>query len=135
MIVDNRFRKGDRVKVVKTYTGTGEEYEGEEILLGAVGTIAAVDESYEYPYMIKFDDEKAEMFSSSCGTLLWQEGQLEFYFDEIKKVKLVSENEFKSLIHSLELVKTLINKSYTDVALAELEEIIDSIEERLDDND
>lgn len=133
MIVDNRFRKGDRVKVVKTYAGTGEEYEGEEILLGAVGTIVAVDESYEYPYMIKFDDEKAEMFSRSCGTLLWQEGQLEFYFDEIKKVKLVSERDLLFLVDSLDKNIEVLNayKSTTRNVLYSLKELQNNIKKAI----
>lgn len=121
MIITSKITKGDRVKVIKTYEEyEGESCEGDEILLGSTGTVIAVDEKWEFPYQIKFDDAEAEKYSDKRGTLLFKREQLEFYFEEAKPA--LTKEDLLFLANTLE---NNINALTTEKR--EIEERIDSV--------
>lgn len=82
----NRFIKDDVVIVKKPVLDEDMHHESFidtlERFEGATGTIAKVDEDWDYPYSIKFDDEELQTLSETSGGLLWADECLDFYVSE-----------------------------------------------------
>lgn len=70
MLSDCKVRLGDRVRIIKPH----DDEPDTESFINATGTIIDVDENWEYPYTIRFDDECLER----KPTWLWKEEHLHF---------------------------------------------------------
>ena len=88
MLSDCKVRLGDRVRIIKPH----DDEPDTESFINATGTVIEIDESYEFPYQVRFDDEKVERYSDKQGTLLFKREQLEFHFDEIKVEERLDED-------------------------------------------
>lgn len=68
------YQAGDRIKVVKILD-SANSIDGiePEYFINKTGTITEVRTNREYPYIVEFDDERAE----NSGMGLWKEEELE----------------------------------------------------------
>ena len=71
-LVSNVIRKYDKVRVIANLSDRGEIDKDRERYVGAVGNVVGIDEDYEYPYNIEFEDE------SLGQDWLWKKEELEF---------------------------------------------------------
>lgn len=81
----NKFKIGDKVKVIRVLP----EYQK---LLGAIGEIASIDEEWDFPYEVRFDNEEFEKeVESGWLQSLFAEVELAFVDEKIKNVEVVDD--------------------------------------------
>ncbi|AKQ08419.1 hypothetical protein PQE66_gp104 [Bacillus phage PBC2] len=84
-----KFKKGDKVKIVRISDEVGFEKEEIKLLTNSTGVIVNVDPEYKFPYEIKFDNKEVDELEID----LWSDNELELVPEESKPNQFLYYND------------------------------------------